>query len=120
MRMVELSDTDIANTLADSLNTQIAKNMMADMQSQIDGQQMQIGDLQNQLSATQEALPPESQEQLAQEPIAGSPVPAPQGMPAPVEEPMPGGGDSFAESSPLPQEEIPGQQVDPYEDLLSI
>ena len=41
-RMLELSDSDISQTLADSLGGQIAKLMMADMQAQIDGQQMQL------------------------------------------------------------------------------
>lgn len=122
MRMVELSDTDIANTLAESLNTQIAKNMMSDMQAQIDQTQAMVGEQSAQINEIANALPQESQEQLAQEPIAGSPVPAPQGMPAPVAEALPmEGGDSFAESSPLPgQEETPVQQVDMYDDLLSI
>jgi hypothetical protein len=119
MRMIELSDTDLASTISDSLSSQIAKNMMAGMQSQIDGQQMQIGDLQNQLSATQAALPPESQEQLAQ---------APQGMPAPNPlEAMPEGAPTQMESgeaSPslpaLPEEEAPGQQVESFDDMLTI
>lgn len=122
MRMVELSDTDIANTLAESLSTQIAKNMMADMQGQIDGQQQQLDNMQGQINATQQALPQESQEQLAQEPFAGSPVPMPQNEPDMAAAPLPmEGGDSFAESSPLPgQEQTPGQQVEMFEDLLSI
>ncbi len=122
MRMVELSDTDISNTLSESLSTQIAKNMMADMQTQIDAQQMQMDGMQQQLAATQHALPPESQEQLAQEPIAGSSVPAPQGMPAPVAEAIPTEGQgSFAESPVLPEDaESRGQQVDLYEDLLTL
>lgn len=118
MRMLELSDTDIANTLADSLSTQIAKNMMAGMQAQIDTQAQQIGNMQQEINATQQALPPESQEQLAQEPFAGSPVPptdlAPdegQNMAAELTSPSP---------APLPQEEAPGQQVVPYESLLAI
>lgn len=121
-RMLELSDTDIANTLAESLSMQIARNMLADMQGQIDGQQAQIENMQGQLNATQNALPPESQEQLAQEPFAGSPVPMPQNGPDMAAAPMPmEGGDSFAESSPLPgQEETPAQQVNMYDDLLSI
>ena len=123
MRMIELSDTDLANSISDSLMTQIAKNMMADMQQQIDGQQMQIGDLQNQMAATQQALPPESQEQLAQAPMAqaeGMPVPNPlEAMPESAPAPMEGG-----EASPslpvLPEEETPGQQVEMYNDMLTI
>lgn len=122
MRMLELSDTDIAQTLADSLSTQIAKNMMAGMQSQIDQQQSQLDGMQSQLAATQQALPPESQEQLAQEPFAGSPAPMSQENPdiAEAVTPSMGRGKPFAGSSPLPEEEEPGQQVNIYDDLLSI
>lgn len=122
-RMVELSDTDLAQTLSDSLSSQIAKNMMAGMQQQIDGQQGQIMDLQNQMAATQQALPPESQEQLAQEPTAmpmGSPVPnpleaSPESAPAPM-----GGGDISPGLPAFPEEELAGQQVNTYDDLLTI
>lgn len=120
MRMIELSDTDLASTLADSLNSQIAKNMMADMQGQIDGQQAQIADLQGQMAATQQALPPESQEQLAQAPEAGMPVPnpleaVPGGAPAPTE-----GGELSPSLPVLPEEETPGQQVENFDDLLTL
>lgn len=122
-RMIELSDTDLAATLSDSLSSQIAKNMMAGMQGQIDGQQAQIADLQNQMAATQQVLPPESQEQLAQAPVApnaGMPVPnpleaPPESAPAPME-----GGEASPSLPALPEEEIPGQQVEPYDDLLTI
>lgn len=122
MRMLELSDTDISQTLADSLSTQIAKNMMAGMQSQIDDQRSQLDGMQSQLAATQQALPPESQEQLAQEPFAGSPAPMSQENPdiAEAATPSMGRGKPFAGSSPLPEEEEPGQQVNIYDDLLSI
>lgn len=125
-RMVELSDTDLAATLSDSLSSQIAKNMMAGMQQQIDGQQAQIDGLQGQMAATQQALPPESQEQLAQEPIMqdmGTPVPNPmEALPesAPV---MGGGGEtspSLAAPSVPDMEDLAGQQVNAYDDLLTI
>lgn len=123
MRMIELSDTDLAATLSESLSSQIAKNMMADMQSQIDGQQGQIADLQGQMAATQQALPPESQEQLAQAPVApntGMPAPnpleaMPEGAPAPM-----GSGEASPSLPAFPEEETPGQQVEPYDDLLTI
>lgn len=120
MRMIELSDTDLASSLSESLSSQIAKNMMADMQQQIDGQQMQIGDLQNQLSATQAALPPESQEQLAQAPNMGMPAPnpleaMPEGAPAPMES-----GEASPSLPALPEEELPGQQVDSFDEMLTI
>ena len=125
MRMLELSDTDISNTLAESLSMQIAKNMMADMQAQIDSQQLQMDGMQQQLDATQQALPPESQEQLAQEPIAGSPVPnplegAPDVAPAPVV-PEGGMGEDLA-GSPMPPEgnDMMSSPMTSYEDLFAI
>ena len=122
-RMIELSDTDLAATLSESLNSQIAKNMMAGMQGQIDDQQGQIADLQGQMAATQNALPPESQEQLAQDPMAqamAAPVPnpleaPPESAPAPME-----GGEASPSLPALPEEEIPGQQVESFDDLLTI
>lgn len=129
MRMLELSDTDISDTLANSLSTQIAKNMMADMQAQIDGQQMQMDGMQQQIAATQQALPPESQEQLAQEPLAGSPVPMPQENPdvAAAIPPLPEGGMGNLAGSPMPSEgevpeENPGQMTSmtSIEDLLTM
>ena len=123
MRMIELSDTDLANTLSESLSSQIAKNMMAGMQAQIDGQQAQIDGMQGQIAATQQALPPESQEQLAQDPMAqaaGMPAPnpleaIPEGAPAPMES-----GEASPSLPTFPEEETAGQQVEPYEDLLTI
>lgn len=125
MRMLELSDTDISHSLAESLSTQIAKNMMADMQAQIDQQQMQMDGMQQQIDATQQALPQESQEQLAQEPIAGSPVPTPQENPdiaaAPL--PSPEGGMETLAGSPMPPDggsDMMDGQVTSFEDLLAI
>lgn len=123
MRMIELSDTDLASTLADSLNSQIAKNMMADMQTQIDSQQGQIDSLQGQMAATQNALPPESQEQLAQDPMAQAAGNAssqlleatPEGAPAPME-----GGEASPSLPALPEEETAGQEVQSFDDLLTI
>lgn len=130
MRMLELSDTDISDTLANSLSTQIAKNMMADMQAQINEQQMQMEGMQQQINATQQALPPESQEQLAQEPFAGSPVPNPlEGAPdaAPA---IPMGGMGSLAGSPVPPEmeepgfdenyETAGQQVNSFDDMMMV
>jgi hypothetical protein len=124
MRMLELSDTDISNSLAESLSAQIAKNMMADMQAQIDMQQQRMDGMQAQIDATQQALPPESQEQLAQGPVAGSPVPNPLGgAPDVAPAPIPPEGDmgTFA-GSPMPpeDEDMGGEQVTSYEDLLAI
>lgn len=125
MRMLELSDTDISHSLAESLSTQIAKNMMADMQAQIDQQQMQMDGMQQQIDATQQALPQESQEQLAQEPIAGSPVPMPQENPdiaaAPL--PSPEGGMETLAGSPMPPDggsDMTSNPMTSYEDLFAI
>lgn len=119
MRMLELSDTDIANTLADSLASQMTKNMMADMQAQINETQAMVGEQSAQIQNIQNALPPESQEQLAQEPNAGSSVPMQQEVPAPVAAPSMDSGEA-SPSLPAYPEETPGQQVDLSEDLLSI
>jgi len=122
-RMIELSDTDLAATLSESLASQIAKNMMAGMQAQIDGQQGQIDNLQGQMAATQQALPPESQEQLAQDPLAqpsGMPAPnpmeaSPESAPAPME-----GGEASPSLPASPEEETAGQQVNSFDDMLTI
>lgn len=116
-RMIELSDTDIAMTMADSLSTQIAKNMLAGMQQQMNDQQMQIDNQQMQINQMQQGMP-EQQEQLAQEPFAGSQAPMPQENPA-LAGATSGGEGSFAESPESPnQEETPDQQVLSYEDML--
>lgn len=54
MRMLELSNTDISSTLAESLSTQIAKNMLAGMQQQMDAQQQQMDAMQAQMDAQQQ------------------------------------------------------------------
>ena len=124
MRMLELSDTDISHSLAESLQTQIAKNMMAGMQAQIDGQQAQMDSMQAQIDATQQALPPESQEQLAQEPIAGSPVPMSQENPdmAATTPSFPEGGMEALAGSSMPPEDVGMSEgsMTSYEDLLAL
>ena len=111
-RLLELSNVDIAQTMADSLSTQIAKTMMADMQNQIDQQGavqqqqgQQIADIQNQMQEQPGAMP--------QEPI---PEGTSSGLP-PVE------GEALspgAEPSPTNPSETPGQQVVSPEDLLEL
>ncbi len=115
MRMVELSDTDLASTIADSLSTQIAKNMMADMQAQIDAQQMQMDGMQMQMDGMQQALPPESQGQPAQ---GQSPVPVPQGPPELAAEE--GVGETSPSQPDLLDVETAGQQVDSYAEMLAV
>ena len=122
MRMLELADTDISHTLAESLQTQIAKNMMAGMQSQIDMQQAQMDGMQQQLDATQQAvMAQQPQEQLAQEPVAGSPVP-PLQEGAPDAAPEPEGDMGTFAGSPMPPEGDDMAMTSPtsFEDLLAI
>lgn len=117
MRMLELSNTDMSQTLADSIGEQIAKNMMAGVQGQLDAQQQQINGMANQLQATQQALPPESREQLAQGPV---PVPTPQASPDEAEAIPMSRDDEPAEPPSLDQEEIAGQQEDLYQKMLEL
>lgn len=117
-RMLELSDTDIGQTLAESIGTQMAKLMMADMQSQIDMQGRQIQQQGMAMEQMQQALPPEAQAQLAQgqmpEPMAeGSPAPETPSVPGPEEVTSPG-------SLPGPEAEEPDRQVISDSDLLTI
>jgi hypothetical protein len=123
MRMLELSDTDLASSLSSSIGMQIAKTMMSDLQAQVDGQQGRIDSLQGQMSAMQQALPPESQEQLAQDPMAdvtGAPVPnvmeaSPESAPV-----MPMRGGETSPSLPAPPDDMAEQPEDLYDDLLTL
>ncbi|WP_299315012.1 hypothetical protein [uncultured Halomonas sp.] len=107
-RLIELSDTDLSQTLAGSLGEHIARQMMAGMQQQIDGQQQQIDDQGAQLEGLQGALPPELQANLAQgdmpvaqgeedpalaDPLAGLGMggTSPSTPPMPIPDMMPGG-----------------------------
>lgn len=114
-RMLELSDTDISQTLAGSLTEQITKNMEAKMQSQIDAQQAQINGIQGELAATQQAMPPQSQEQLAQGPFAEEPVPTSQVNPDSAET-----LDESTEPTSGIEDLSPDEQVKMYDALLSV
>jgi len=117
MRMLELADTDISHALAESLSTQIAKNMMADMQAQIDNQQMQLDAQQQQIDATQQAVAQQPQEQLVEETTMGGQE-SPMGAPIP-EVQMPSEEDmgSLAGSPMSFEEDMPDTS---FEDLLTI
>lgn len=107
-RMVELSGTDISNTIYESLQSKIAKNMLANMQGQIDNQQMQLDGQQVQLDQMAQALPqPQEGQQMEPEMNTTGMLPAQQLPPQHQEQQM-------------IEEEIPDQQVDIMEDLLSI
>lgn len=114
-RMLELSDTDISQTLAGSLTEQITKNMEAKMQSQLDAQQAQINGIQGELAATQQAMSPQSQEQLAQGPFAEEPVPTPQVNPDNAEV-----LDETTEPTNNIESLSPDEQVKMYDALLSV
>lgn len=118
-RMLELSDSDISQSLADSLNTQIAKLMMADMQAQIDSQQAQLNE-QSQAIANMQQQQPEAQQNMGMSTNdAGLPVMS--DMPTPPA-PTPEMGESPADQvmGALTEEETPGQQVDIFDDLFTI
>lgn len=110
-RLLELSDTDIGQSLAESLGTHIAKLMMSEMQQQIDAQQQQIAQQGAQLEGIQGALPPDAQAQLAQ---GTMPVAQDEGAPAPgIPLAGPGMGGTSPSSPPMPEPEgeSAGQQV---------
>lgn len=118
-RMLELSDTDIGQSTAESIGTHMAKQMMAEMQSQIDGLAAQGAEQGAQIEATQKALPPESQAQLAQE---LPPVAPDDEAPALVSPPEPGmeGTSPSSPSMPAPTPETAGQEVIRPTDLLEL
>lgn len=117
-RMLELSDTDLSQTLADSLGGQIAKLMMSDMQSQIDGQQQQLDEQGQAIADMQAGQQPMDQQQMPAE-DGGLPMmddyaapPAPTSSMAQIPQEQPQGM--------LPEEESPDQQVDLLDDLFAI
>ena len=126
IRMVELSDTDLSHTISTSLASQMAKNMMAGMQDQLDaqgqelamqGQQIQQMQMQQQAAPQQaQAMPTPEQLTLDSPPIEASM--APKEGPEVTDE----GELSSPSAPPNPEneEEFPDQQVDYLQDLLSI
>ena len=111
-RMLELSDVDIAQTMADSLSTQIAKTLMRDMQNEINAQ--------TQILENQEQRIMGLEDQMTQQPQQ----PLPEGTPSEGMANMAGamGGGASPSSAPMapPPSETPGQQVLTEDDLLSI
>lgn len=111
-RMLELSDVDIAQTMADSLSTQIAKTLMRDMQNEINAQ--------TQILENQEQRIMGLEDQMTQQPQQ----PLPEGMQPEGMANMAGamGGGASPSSAPMapPPSETPGQQVLTEDDLLSI
>lgn len=110
-RLLELSDVDIAQTLADSLSTQMAKAMMGDMQAQIDQQGMQMAGMQEQMD--QMAAAPQAPVQAP-----GEQLPPAEPLPMP-EEPVDYMG-AMAPEEQLVPEETPGQEVGSLEELLQL
>jgi hypothetical protein len=122
-RMLELSDTDISNTLSSAIGTHMAEQMIADMEAKVSAQGQQIADTQQQVQNVQNVMPPEAQEQLAQMPQEGIPVPPElipgEEVPAPLP-PLPSNGDVTLPSSvPVLEEETAGNQVNNIQDLLN-
>lgn len=119
-RMLELSDTDIGQTLAESLSTHMAQMALQEMQGQIDQQGEMIAAQGEQMNAMQAALPAESQAQLMQD---VQPVATALEGPAPIMQDNMGGEIS---PNPAPQPDpfeglaVPDQQVIPEADLLNI
>ena len=112
-RLLEISDVDIAQTMADSLSTQMAKAMMSDMQQQIDAQGMQMAAQQEQID--QLAAPQEQQVPAAPMPeMPEAPIDYMQAAAEPSQPPAP-----LPAEEPL-MEETPGQEVDILDDLLVI
>lgn len=99
-RLLELSDTDIGQTLAGSLQEHIAKMVVEQMQGQLDGQQEQITQQQGQLDALHGALPPEIQQQLAQGALPPDAMGA--GIPGPELPPEGIGGETSPSMPPMP------------------
>lgn len=108
-RMLELSNTDIGQTMAESLGTQQAKLMLADMQGQIDQQGEQLDAQGSQMNAIQEALGSEP-----------SPEAIPENEAVPTPPPVETGGELSPSSAPLSNIEMPGEQVIEPEDLLTL
>lgn len=114
-RMLELSDSDISQTLSDSLSSQIAKLMMADIQQQVDQQQQQIDMQGAEIAQMQQAQQPMPEQQVGMEEMA-EPSMMPSSPPPSIEPEQP--SDSMVMGSNM--EETPGQQVDLYDDLFAI
>lgn len=122
-RMLELSDVDIAQTMADSLSTQMAKIMMQDLQQQIDVQQQEIAMQDQRINQMEEAI---TQEQPVQEQLDAGALPVPEAADNPAVARSGNMGDMVGGSSPsssaMPpiNPETPGQQVLSEDDLLTI
>lgn len=122
-RMLELSDVDIAQTMADSLSTQMAKIMMQDLQRQIDIQQQEIAMQDQRLNQMEEVI---TQEQPVQEQLDAGALPVPETADNPAVAQSGNMGDMVGGSSPsssaMPpiNPETPGQQVLSEDDLLTI
>ena len=106
-RMLELSDVDIAQQMADSLTTQIAKTMMADMQNQIDQQ----GAVQQQQGEQIQQMQDQMQQQPEAQPEQPS-VPTGEAPAQPLQEAQP--------EQPAQPSKTPGEQVVSPDDLLEL
>lgn len=118
-RMLELSASDISQSLSESLGSQIAKLMMSDMQDQIDGQQAQI-DQQGQAIADMQMQQPAVPSEPAM-PVDESGLPVMSDTPAPPA-PTPDMAQipPYQSTEAFAENETPGQQVDMLDDLFTI
>lgn len=113
-RMLELSDVDIAQTLAESLATQQAKLMLQDMQQEIQGLQQQ-NDMQaqqiGQLEAQAQPMPEEEMGEAG--PVSPDSVPLPASQQAPEQA-------AYMPPEQASQQETPAQQVMSYDDMMML
>jgi hypothetical protein len=102
-RLLELSDVDMPQTLADNINEKIIAQALQQTMDVVMGQQQQIDQMQQQLGMAQppmgagqpmppeQAMPPEQMPMPAEAPMPPeAPIPMPeQAAPMPMEQPMP-------------------------------
>lgn len=111
-RMLELSDVDIAQTMADSLSTQIAKTLMRDMQNEINAQTQILENQEQRIMGLEDQITQQPQQPLPEGTL-------PEGM-ADMAGAMGGGASPSSAPMAPPPSETPGQQVLTEDDLLSI
>lgn len=111
-RMLELSDVDIAQTMADSLSTQIAKTLMRDMQNEINAQTQILENQEQRIMGLEDQMTQQPQQPLPEGTL-------PEGM-ANMAGAMGGGASPSSAPMAPPPSETPGQQVLTEDDLLSI
>lgn len=94
-RLLELSDVDMPQTLADNINEKILAQALKETMDVVMGQQQQIGQMQQQMGMVppeqpmpEQGMPPAEMPMEQPMPEQGMPMPAEQ-PPMPIEQPMP-------------------------------